>query len=234
MRVRLTRNELLAITDHSEHGFKTKLRREQWGLAYGGRDTTARAWYGPEDALAVHLISSLAKAYDAASAASMARVFGEVVLTAIAKAEADYTVDAHFAVVDFVAPDGRRAYLACGACDMTPETIAAELAKSPGARGFVAERVIAVNISHLIRIVRTNAARIGIDLTAPFLPPPESAEFLELMTPYAELPGGIVELRAIKKRDAMARKIGAQVRARAMGQSAIVRQKRARSVRATA
>lgn len=234
MRVRLTRNELLAITDHTEHGFKTKLRRDQWGLAYGGRYTGARAWYGPEDAVAVHLISTLAKAYGGNTAALMTRVFGDVVLAAIAKAEGDCTVDAHFAVVDFIAPDGQRAYLACGAHDATPETIAAELAKSYLVHGFVAERVIMVNISHLIRTVRTNAAQLGIDLTVPFLPAPESDEFLELMSPYAELPGCIVELRNVKQRDAMARKIGARVRARAMGQGGIGHQRRSRSLWAAA
>lgn len=234
MRVRLTRNELLAISDHTEHGFKTKLRRDQWGLAYGGRGAAARAWYGPEDAVVVHLVSTLAKAYDATTGARMTRAFADVVLITIAKAEADFTVDAHFAVVDFVGKDGQRAYLACGARDTTPDTIAAELAKSPPARAFVAERVITINVSHLIRIVRTNAARIGIDLIAPFLPPPESAEFLELMAPYAELPGGIVEMRAAKKRDAIAGKIGARVRARAMGQGAVGRKVASRTMRTAA
>lgn len=234
MRARLTRNELLLITGHTEHGFKTKLRRDQWGIAYGGRDAGARTWYGPEDAVAVHLVSALAKAHDAATAARMARVFGDVILTTIAKAEADVTADAHFAVVDFVGQDGKRAYLACGARDATPATIAAELAKSPAARGGVAERIITINVSHLIRIVRANAARIGIDLTTPFLPPPESAEFRELMAPYAELPGGIVEMRAAKKRDAIAGKIGARVRARAMGQGAVGRKPGSRSLRTAA
>lgn len=230
MRVRLTRNELLTITNHSEHGFKTKLRRDQWAMAYGGRDAAARSWYRPEDAVAVHLTSALATIYGADLAAQIVRISSDVIVGAISEADTDPEAGALFAVVDFVHTDGRRAYLTCGGRDERPEANGVQFA----ARGYHVERVISVNVSLILQSVRTGAQRIGIDLSEPFLPAPDSAAFAELLAPYAELECGMVELRAIKKRDAIASKIGARVRARAMGQGTVGPKMRSRSMRAAA
>jgi hypothetical protein len=207
MNVRLTRDELLAISGHSEQGFKTKLRRGQWAIAYSGTDAGARAWYRPEDAVAACLATSLAETFGMDLAASLVRAFAGTVLVAIATAEADPTTDTPFGVVDLVNADGKRAFLA--------STTTLQVVK-PGA-GYVVERVISVNLSHLVRVVRANAAYIGLDLSARFLPPPNSTEFDQIVQPYAELEGGgIVEIKAIKKRDIAAQRVGAKARAIAM------------------
>jgi hypothetical protein len=132
-----------------------------------------------------------------------------VVLTGIAQAEAAPKTDALFAVIDFIGNDDRRAYLTCGARDTTPDASVAQ--------GYVVERVTTINISNLIRIVRAETAKLGLDLSAPFLPAPDSAEFSELVAAYGELEGVVVEARAIRKRDAAAQRVGAKVRAPAMG-----------------
>jgi hypothetical protein len=218
MHPRITLSELLTATETSVEALKSMRRRDHVALAFGRRDALASSWYLPVDAVGIHLTTALAKVYGATLAAQMVRTFGDVLLTVVAQAEADFASDAHFAVVDFVnETDGRSAHLACGARDATPEAVAAMVARSPAAQGYVVARINVVNVSHVIRVIRTTAARHGIDLTARFLPAPDSDEFQGLMQPYAQQETGIVERSARRKREAIARRIGEQARARAMG-----------------
>ncbi|MGY3346969.1 MULTISPECIES: hypothetical protein [unclassified Bradyrhizobium] len=90
-------------------------------------------------------------------------------------------------------------------------------------RGYVADEINIVNVSHLIRTVRIKAARNRIDL---FLPAPDSIEFAEMMQPYATLEGGIVTQEVMMRRDRAAQHIGAQVRALAAGRGAVGREAR--------
>jgi hypothetical protein len=207
-------------------------RRGQVALAFGRNDAFRSLWYLPVDAVAMLLTMALAKVYGASAASQTVRLFGDAWLAVVARAEADFATDALFAVVDFIGSGGRSAHMACGAHAATPEAIAAAVAKSPAAQGYVAERINAVNVSHIIRMVRTAAARHGIDLTDRFLPAPGTAEFAELMAPYKQQEIGIVEVGARRKREASARRIGEQVRARATGQGAGSRRARSRSPQA--
>jgi hypothetical protein len=59
-----------------------------------------------------------------------------------------------------------------------------------------------------------------LDLSSAFLPAPDSTEFAALLAPYAAIEGGIVEARALRKRDTAAQRVGAKARA-AMRQSSI-------------
>jgi hypothetical protein len=54
------------------------------------------------------------------------------------------------------------------------------------------------------------AARCDLDLSAPFMPAPNSSDdFQEIMVPYAAIETGVgVEVRAIKKREALVRRVG--------------------------
>jgi hypothetical protein len=208
----------MAIPGFGREMIKSMRRRGQLALAFGGRDASARSWFLPIDAVALLLSAALAEVYGATMAAQLVRVFGDVVLNVVAEADDNPAIDALFAVTDFVAPDGRRAHLACGAREGDAVTaIAAQVARSPAAAGFVTERITMINVSHLIRTVRINAARIGVDLVAPFMPAPASAEFQHLMEPFTTLPAGIIEARSCRQRELAARRVGAQARARAMG-----------------
>jgi len=208
--MRITLDELLTVTNTSEEQLKSARRRGQIALAFARNDAFRKLWYLPVDAVAMLLTMALAKVYGASVAAQMVRMFGDAWLTVVAQAETDFSMDALFAVVDFIHEgDGKRAHMACGARDATPEAIAAMVAKSPAAQGYVAERIN--------RMIRVTAARHGIDLTDRFMSAPGSSEFAELMAPYTQQAIGIVELSARRKCEANARRIGELVRVRAMG-----------------
>jgi hypothetical protein len=143
-------------------------------------------------------------------AAQLVVMFGGAVLRAIADAEhggsagSASTTDVLLGVADLARDgDGRRAVLACSAVAV-------------GAEGFAVERVVTCNISRLIRRVRAEAERAGIDLSAPFLPPLGSAALDAILAPYAELQA-IVEHGARRKRLVAAGRAGGLARAVAMG-----------------
>jgi hypothetical protein len=80
------------------------------------------------------------------------------------------------------------------------------------------ERVTVINVSSIMRVVRSNAARLGLDLSAPFMPAPDSEQFAEIMELYAAIETDLaVEVRAIKKREALVRRVGEDAREFAMG-----------------
>ena len=79
------------------------------------------------------------------------------------------------------------------------------------------ERVVSVNVTRTIRTIRASASAEHIDLSGAFMPVPGSVEFDEIMLPFGELPGGIVETSAFRKRESAMRKAGALARSVAMG-----------------
>jgi hypothetical protein len=214
---RLTRHEVMHdIVGTTKEGLKSLMRRQHVALAFGIADAPASIWYTPCDAVSMLIAMQLAKSYGAATAARLTRAFADTVLTAIAQAEGDFAQDVLFCIIDLVHEvDGKRGYLACGALNAAPESIAAELA-TLAKDGYAIEQIISVNVSRIIRQVRVTAAGQGLDLTGRFLPRPESDEFKQLLEPFAAVPAGIVELRSLKNRDAVVRRVGAQARARAM------------------
>jgi hypothetical protein len=208
---RLTLSEQMAITDTGAEELKSKRRRRQFACAFSCDDASARLRYTGADCVAVVLTADLARAFGAKQAASIVLMFGDVVLRAIAQAEAATSTDVMLGVNEFAREsDDRRGHFAyCGRV--------AELEKSPDAAGYTVERVVTVNVSRAIRIVRANAARLGVDLSGSLMPPPDSAEFDAIMTAYTELPPGIVESNAYRQRTAAARRAGEKARAVAMG-----------------
>lgn len=137
--------------------------------------------------------------------AQLARIYGGAILFTIAEAEASREADVAFAVVTAVTVDGKRGFVAHGG------------SLPPKPSYTVAEQIVSVNVSHLCRLLRADAAKVGLDLRDRFLPPPNSAAFAEIVRPYAELESGIIEAKAIKKRDVAARRAGDRARMIAMG-----------------
>jgi len=211
---RLTLGELTTITDIGVEELKSKRRRDQLAFAFGCSDASARLRYVPSDCVAVMVTKDLAKTHGAKQAAQIVRAFADGMLRAVALSEADIALDVMFVVTDFVDADGKRAFLASAAQGATADAVAADAVE---VTGYVAERINAVNISRIVRVVRANAARLRIDLREAFMPAPNSAEFDDLMKSFEELPSGIVEARALRRHEVAARKAGELARAVAMG-----------------
>lgn len=209
--MRLTLPELLSITETSNQALKSLRRRDQIALAFGQRHAYESLSYLPLDAVGMLLTGTLAKSYGHTEAAQLVRVYGDIWAQVVAEAEADFKTDASFCVVDFEREsDGKKATMAAGAREATPERIAATVANTPEAQGFVAVRINCVNISHLIRAIRISAAKHDIDLIRPFMPPPGSEEFQKLFAPYVELRDKAIAVTAKerKKREALVREAG--------------------------
>ncbi len=64
-------------------------------------------------------------------------------------------------------------------------------------------RIILVNVTEVLRRVRANAAAKGLDLSDPFLPPPDSKAFAELMSAGRKMDGErLAEIREALVREA--------------------------------
>jgi hypothetical protein len=207
--LRITKAELLRLTGVGTEEDKSLHRRGQLAIAFGCDAAPASDWYMPVDCVAALATKSLAQSYRRSTAASLVRAFGHVLLGAVSKAEAARDTDAALMIIDFIREaDGKRAYTACTVLDPQPET----------PQGFVVERVVTVNISFLIRCVCINAARCGIDLSAPFLPTPNSTSLAAIVKPYIDLAlPDVVEERALPRHERTARRAGEIARSIAMG-----------------
>jgi hypothetical protein len=193
----------MLITNIGQEQLKSMRRRGQFAAAFSCSTALATMRYTAADAVALLLSAELARTYGAKPAAQLVLMLGGAVLRAISEAESS-SADAVVGIADLTRDsDGRRAHLACGAAAV-------------GAEGFATERVVACNISRLVRRVRVEAERAGIDLSAPFMPTPDSAEFSAILASYAEL-DLVVEAGARRKRLADARRAGELARAVAMG-----------------
>jgi hypothetical protein len=224
--------ELLAITDTNKEMLKSLRRRNALALAWGRGEVYESLKYLPLDAVGMLLVRDLGKNYSSkyeggyCEVAAMIRVHCDVWARVVAEAERDYKKGgkgwllARFCIVDFVrATDGKRAHLVGGSRDTSDEAIANAMAQSPEAKGFIPTRITCTNIAQLLLEIRTNAAAHDIELHQPysFMPDPESDEFKELMQPFEEAKASaIVEVQNRKKQEALMRKIGDQVRSRAL------------------
>jgi hypothetical protein len=215
MMPQLSLSELLTVTGTTLQGLKTLRRRDQVAGAFGLRHAYENFKFLPLDAIGFLLSGSLAKAYGQTEAAQLVRVHGDVWAEVVAEAEADPLSDQSFCIVDFEREsDGKSAHMACGARDATPERIAATLQRTPAAEGFVAVRVNCVNVSYLMRVLRTTAAKHDIDLLNPFLPPRGHPAFAEIFAPYVKSrDAAIVSVRDRKSRETLAAKLGQKARA---------------------
>jgi hypothetical protein len=216
---RITRAESWIAAGTSLSREKTAVGRHQAVGAFGRDLVLASEWHCPADAVAHRLAKTLGESYGLTTAASLVRVFGHVALSVIAQADADRTKDAAFAVVDLVhATTGKRAFMACG----FREPIEA-------VEGYITERITTVNLSYIIRTVRGVAARHGlVGFDAPFMYAPTSSEYAVVMAPYVEaITSDVVEEAGMRKAEGVARRVGAQARAIAMGGSPSVGSRRA-------
>ncbi|MFG3593299.1 hypothetical protein [Bradyrhizobium sp. RDI18] len=213
---RLTLQDVLTATATPFPKFQSLRRRNQIGLAFGRSVAAASLSYVAADCVGLMLVDVLAQSYPNAFAATLTRVHFDGWGYTLAEAEAHPDHDASFCVVDLEREsDGQKAHFVAGAADLVnPQALAAELLEStPGARGYVAVRVNCINISRLVRFIRKTAAANGIDLSAAFLPPPDSHAYRDLMRPYVELRDqAIIEVKNRKKREAVAAKIGEKAR----------------------
>jgi hypothetical protein len=204
---RLILGDVTAITGTNTEALKSQRRRGQCAFAFGSADASARCRYVPADVVAVMLTKELAQTYGAKQAARLVIMFADVVLRAVALSEADTTTDLMISVAD-VEHDGRHGHLAY----IGRNADAAEVADD-----YIIERVVSVNVTRTIKTIRACASAEHIDLSGAFMPVPGSAEFDEIMSPFAKLPSGIVEISAFRQRVAAARRAGERARLIAMG-----------------
>jgi hypothetical protein len=199
---RLSLQDVLTATGTPFPKFQTLRRRNQIGLAFGRNVATASLSYVPVDCIGLMLVDALAESYPNAFAALLVRCHFDGWGYVVAEAEANPDHDASFCVVDLERErDGQKVHFVAGASDL------------PSATGYVAVRVTCTNVSRLLRFVRKRAAEHDIDLSAAFLPPPNSKIFSDLMRPYVEIRDeALVEVNNRKKRETVAAKIGEKAR----------------------
>jgi hypothetical protein len=191
---------------------KSAHRRHQVALAFGRDRALASDWFLPVDAVAALLADTLAQSHSRIMAATLVKSFGHIVLAVIAQAGSDRPKDAPICFIDLTREaDGRHAYMGCGGRDSMPEPV----------EGYTAERAITLNVSFLIRSVRPAAARRGLaGFREPFLPAPSTPELASIMRPYTDaMQNDIIEETGFRKHEAPVRRIGAEARSIAMGES---------------
>lgn len=215
---RLSLNDVLAATATSYDALQSLRRRNQIGLAFGRGVAAASLSYVAADTVGMILAATLGRSHGQTMAAQIVRLRFDAWGHVVAEADARPERDAFLVVVDLERnTDRAAAHFVAGATDVTsPEALAADIVRNmPAARGFTATRVISVNISRLMRFIRAQGVRHGIDLSHAFLPPPDSDTFRDLMSPYVEMrDAAIIEVRNRAKREALAERLGDAARER--------------------
>jgi hypothetical protein len=220
---RLILDDITTITGIDPEALKSQRRRGQIAFAFGCSDASARLRYTAADVVAVMLTKELAQVYGAKLSARLVIMFGDVVLRAIAEAEADTANDTMISVAD-VERDDRRGHVAYVGRNAAVDAVVGNPAteEKPGvstdvADDYTIERVVGVNVTRTIRTIRASAAAEHIDLSGAFMPVPGSVEYDAIMSAFGELPGGVVETGAFRKRESAMRKVGEKARLIAMG-----------------
>jgi hypothetical protein len=192
---RLSLNEVLLVTDTPINEFKALRIRKQLALAFGRSDAYASLSYVELDGVGLLLADALAESHGRQFAAHAVRVYWDIWGFVVARAEADPSQAAKFCIVDFMTKSGKAANLVCGAGGViSDEEIAAQLAATPQAAGAEATRIVCVNLTRLIRFMRENGARHGINLMGPFLPWPDDQRTIDLLAPWTEARARAIEM----------------------------------------
>jgi hypothetical protein len=151
------------------------------------------------DCVALLLNTTLAKSYARNFSASLTRVWWPEWTEVAAYAEADPDKPANFHVVDFTIPGGKAGHMVCGS---QGDIDVVRLLSFRAPKGATPERETKVNLIPLIRFVRANAARHGLDLLSPFVPPAGHPRLAELIAPWREARERTVDmLKAIRRSD---------------------------------
>jgi hypothetical protein len=204
----LTLKEVRAITGMSYDDVKNRRRKDQVAGAFGLRTLLDSDQYVPIDCVALMLRDEISKAFGGTEAAQLIRMYGDTLARIVADAEEfPNTSAAWVSVICFQwLSDGKEAPT------LVPFSVIEST--STGTPDFDAAWSKSINVAYIIRRVRENAKKHGIDLSEKFMPAPGSNELEELLEPYGEHgPGIVFGARARKQREAIERRAGEEVRA---------------------
>ena len=135
--------------------------------------------YFDVDAAVTRIGMDLAPGLGQGTAMNLVRLAGAAALNAIAWA--DYTeTTVYFGVAEGIIDGSKCFQVASGAFDQF-ESLLRVVRNSKGREAPTA-RITMVNVTEVLRQVRANAAAAGLDLGDPFLPPPDSVAFAELLS----------------------------------------------------
>jgi hypothetical protein len=197
--MRLTLREVLDITATTDPMLKALRTRNQLALAFGQSHAYESLRYVPLDCVAILLNATLAKSYARNFAAQLTRVYWDAWTETVAYAEADPEKPAHFHVIDVTAPNGKAGHCFAGS---QGEVDVPKLMSLRVPHGATLDRETKINVVPLIRFIRTSAARLGIDLLSPFVPPFGDPRLAQLLAPWAEARLHAVDmLKAIRRSD---------------------------------
>jgi hypothetical protein len=197
--MRLTLRQLLDISGTTDPMLKALRLRHQLSLAFGQSQAFESLSYVPLDCVALLLNATLAKSYARNFAASLTRVWWPEWTEVAAYAEADPDKPANFHVVDFTIPGGKAGHMVAGS---QGDVDVVRMLSFRAPKGAQPERETKVNLIPLIRFVRDNAARHGVDLLMPFVPPAGDPRLADLIAPWREARERTVDmLKAIRRSD---------------------------------
>jgi hypothetical protein len=220
----LTYTELMKITGNTPKMMKAKRHRKLLALAWGLQSAFKGMNFVEIDAVGMLLVELLGRYYPLKYAAQLVRCHCDEWARAVAIAEAIPQRDAYFCIIDMRREmDGKAVHLTCSANDIMPHQIAAEVQKAPQAQGASVTGISCVNVSDAIKKIRSSGKAAGVDLSGPFLPPPDSQEFATLFQPYVERRDAAQKtVNEQRARETLARVAGNQARAAAEALLAIV------------
>lgn len=181
----LTYDELLTVTETDQNLLKRRRRHDHVALAFGRRFIFKSLRYLAIDAVAMLIAETIAKNFGHTTAARLVRCDGDIWATAIAMSEEHPDRPANYAIVEFDR-NGKREFLTAATNSIDTGEIARKLSMSKVALGATAQRITLCNVTPLIAVIRRTGAAYDIDLSAPFLPAPNSDDFKALFNPYAE------------------------------------------------
>jgi hypothetical protein len=180
----LSPEQFRACTGVSRQTFGAHVARDEVALAFGHGAPLAGGTFVDLDCLALLLIDELEPAFTRKFAAAIVRMHGDEWLKAVGRADT-IAEPVYFFVFEHgdARAEGKRSYREKYRVSEGPLTDFANLnAFATLPQDNIPARFTGVNVSDILRRVRLNAARAGLDMSAPFFPPPGDPLHEEIVT----------------------------------------------------
>ncbi len=200
----LSRDEFLELLDLTGGAFDQLQHAGHVALAFGTPVPATPGRYLDLDLVAVAINLGLTPSLGRENSTTIVAGFFHQWASAVGHAEADPTHDFYMAVAGVGWDAKKRGPKSLLVTNGTADQIGQDFRETPEVVGF-----FTVNISDIIRRLRTRAHAAGIDLSHPFFFPPGDSRFNEILTRVKrERDARVARLRRDKKKLAVAKARG--------------------------
>jgi hypothetical protein len=175
----LSTQQFYAAAGTNAGTFGARTNRQETALAFGIERRLAGGKLLDLDAAAMILVDELTPAFGRRYAATIVRAHSDTWLKGVGRADT-MTEPMYFLVAEYGEPIKGATHAIRNSMRVAVATFG-EFKDYNDPKAHFPARVTMVNISNVLKRVRANAAKVGVDLSGPFFPPPTDPLAKELI-----------------------------------------------------